>query len=293
MANRITFTTENNQTKATFDYENLPDIQTDAIKKVLGITPTGTIDITENGTVDVTDYAQANVDVSGGPQPTLFAPVVTGAVNEVSWANNTSNGGFDVTLTADVDGQTVTSPLTITQEMDGKLLTVTASATNFNDATTTMILTYISSDCGIFFNKLAPTDKWFGIGQIGNNAHIIYNSYETSDTEYGFWVKASEETSFQFSGGIKIIHGRNSISVKYHTPNASYTPNISPTVSTVSMINSREFSASDGNWSLVLTNKNDSSDVHTYTSSTNPSNFLPTVDMSGKTYSFIMNVSLN
>lgn len=293
MANKITFITENNQTKATFDYENLPDVQTDAIKKVLGITPTGTIDITENGTVDVTNYAQANVDVAGGPQPTLFAPIITGAVNQVSWANDTRNGGFNPTITAVVDGQTVTSPLIITQEMDGKTLIVTASATNFNDGVTTMILTYVSGDCGFFFNKLAPTGKWFGLGQIGSNAHIIYNSYETSDTEYAFWVKASAETSFQFSGGIKIITAPNSITVKYHTPDASYTPNISPTVSTTTMMNSSLFSASDGTWSIVLTNKNDSTDVHTFTSSTNPDYFTPTTAMRGKTYSFVMNVSLN
>lgn len=145
MANRITFITENNQTKATFDYENLPDVQTDAIKKVLGITPSGKIDITENGEHDVTNYATASVEVEGGPQPTLFAPTVTGGVNTIAWSNNTQNGGFDVTLTAVVDGTTVTSPLTITQEMDGKTLTITASATNFEDSVTTVTLQYTSA----------------------------------------------------------------------------------------------------------------------------------------------------
>ena len=77
-----------------------------------------------------------------GDQPTLFAPVITTGTNTASWANSTSNGGFSVTLTADVDGETVTSPLTITEEMDGKTLTVTASAENFKDAIATQVLTY-------------------------------------------------------------------------------------------------------------------------------------------------------
>ena len=163
MANKITFITENNQTKATFDYDNLPDIQANAIKKVLGITPSGKIDITNTSTYDVTDYAEAQIvdanltaaniakDVTilgitgeheGGQQPTLFAPVVTGGVNEVSWANDSRNGGFNPTITAVVDGQTVTSPLTITQAMDGKTLTITASATNFESAIVTISLEY-------------------------------------------------------------------------------------------------------------------------------------------------------
>lgn len=75
-------------------------------------------------------------------QPTLYAPAITTGTNTASWTNNTSNGGFAVTLSADIDGETVTSPLAITEEMDGKTLTVTASATNFKDAVSTQVLTY-------------------------------------------------------------------------------------------------------------------------------------------------------
>ena len=128
---------------------------------------TGNINITSTEQIDVSDYATAQVvdanlvagnikkDVTilgvtgtyegGGQQPTLYPPTVTGGVNEISWTNNSANGDFVVTLTADVDGTPVTSPLTITQEMDGKTLTITASATNFQSATITILLSYISA----------------------------------------------------------------------------------------------------------------------------------------------------
>lgn len=86
----------------------------------------------------------------GGSQPTLFAPIVTGGVNTVSWANDTRNGGFTVTIAADVDGTPVTSPLTITQQMDGSTLTITASAANFQSGVTTILLSYISGSSSLF-----------------------------------------------------------------------------------------------------------------------------------------------
>ena len=217
MANKITFTTEDNQTKATFDYDNLQDIQVDAIKRVLGITPSGKIDITNTQETDVTNYAIAQVvdnnlvdsnikkDVTilgvtgileeGGPQPTLFAPVITGAVNEVSWTNDTRNGGFQVTITATVDGQTVTSPLTITEQMDGKTLTITASATNFQDATTTEVLSYVSGDTSVLAGNRTITSylyrnanpyqyiKWYYNGQEISNNTLVATFEAGSDTK--------------------------------------------------------------------------------------------------------------
>ena len=55
-----------------------------------GITPTGTLNITENGTVDVTNYAQANVNVSGG-QSSKFGATIDTFLGEVD-----SNGVLQI-----------------------------------------------------------------------------------------------------------------------------------------------------------------------------------------------------
>ena len=72
-----------------------------------------------------------NIESGGGEQPQLFAPIVTADVNKISWGNDTRNGGFSVDITGTIDGETVTSPLRITEDMNGKTLTVTASADKF------------------------------------------------------------------------------------------------------------------------------------------------------------------
>lgn len=173
-----------------------------------GVTPTGTINISQNGEVDVTNYATANVAVvsgyvttpnaygdtveigeGGGQQPTLYPPVVTGGVNEVSWANDTRNGGFNPTITAVVDGQTVTSPLTITEQMDGKTLTITASATNFNDGVTAVTLQYtsVSSATKLFVTGTPAKDVVIYLGSGVDVVNpIIYNgtAYGPTPTSY-------------------------------------------------------------------------------------------------------------
>ena len=55
-----------------------------------GITPTGTISITGNGTVDVTNYAQANVNVSGG-QSTKYGATVDTFLGDID-----SNGALQM-----------------------------------------------------------------------------------------------------------------------------------------------------------------------------------------------------
>ena len=114
--------------------------------------PTGTLvekTITENGEYlpsddDADGYSKVTVEVPSSGLPTLYPPVINGGINEVSWQNNAANGSFGV-LSAMLDGVSVTSPLTITQEMDGKTLSITVTEENFNSANTTIILSYMSS----------------------------------------------------------------------------------------------------------------------------------------------------
>ena len=133
------------------------------------IKPTESIVITGTEGVDVTHYAAAQVvdenlvasNIRKGSSilgvegvyepdfPTLFPPVITGGINEISWSNSPSNGDFDVTLVTDLNGSPVSSPLTITEEMDGSILTIVASATSFKNSTTSIELRYISPSSNV------------------------------------------------------------------------------------------------------------------------------------------------
>lgn len=115
MSNKITFTTEDNQTKATFDYDNLQDVQVEAIKKVLGITPSGNQDITTLNEYDVTTKATARVSaterakvVAGNIKKDVTILGVTGSYEGVdeqsiySEINETAYGtpsGYSVAIT--------------------------------------------------------------------------------------------------------------------------------------------------------------------------------------------------
>lgn len=129
--------------------------------------PTGTLvekTITENGEYlpsddDADGYSKVMVNVQGGgEQPILYSPIITGATNSVSWTNDTRNGGFAVTLSATIDGVAVTSPLTITQAMDGKTLIVTASAENFQSSETEIVLAYIGPNTNVIASFPAIPD---------------------------------------------------------------------------------------------------------------------------------------
>ena len=82
--------------------------------------------------------------VDSSSQPTLFAPTVVTGANTISWSNNSLNGGFSPTITGKVNGNTVSSPLAVTQEMDGQTLTVEASLDGFNSSTSTTQIAYMT-----------------------------------------------------------------------------------------------------------------------------------------------------
>ena len=81
-------------------------------------------------------------DGTSGDLPKLFDPVVTTGMNTVSWANDPQNGGFLVTVTATIDDVEATSPLIITEQMDGKILVITATCDGFQTSITEIEIHY-------------------------------------------------------------------------------------------------------------------------------------------------------
>lgn len=121
--------------------DNLSDFLTDVANSIR--TKTGT---TEQ--INAQDFSNKilSIQTGGGvAQPTLFAPITSEGINVISWRNDNQNGGFPVTVTAKIDDTTYTSPLYITEALNNKTLSITASSTNFNDAITTKTLNYISA----------------------------------------------------------------------------------------------------------------------------------------------------
>lgn len=115
--------------------DNLSDFLTDVANSIR--TKTGT---TEQ--INAQDFSNKILSIA---QPTLFAPTITEGINVISWENNEQNGGFPVTVTAKIDDTTYTSPLYITEALNNKTLSITASSTDFNNAITTKALNYISA----------------------------------------------------------------------------------------------------------------------------------------------------
>lgn len=169
--------------------------------------PTGTLvekAITENGEYlpasdNADGYSKVTVSVqSGGEQPQLFASVVSGGYNEISWTNNPSNGDFTVALTADVDGTPVTSPLLITQAMDGKTLTVTASAENFESKSIQVLLSYISASSIIsmtgYTGSQTNVRAYYGIETTNKSlitakfAGVDYVQESSSNNKFSFMI---------------------------------------------------------------------------------------------------------
>lgn len=120
--------------------DNLSDFLTDVANSIR--TKTG-----ETEEINAQDFSDKILSISGGGvvQPTLFAPTTTEGINVISWTNNTNNGGFPVTVTAKIDNTTYTSPLFITEELNNKTLSITASSTNFNNGVTNKTLSYVSA----------------------------------------------------------------------------------------------------------------------------------------------------
>ena len=80
--------------------------------------------------------------------PQLYPAIVNGGYNEVSWENNPNNGAFG-RVVARIDDSVVSSPLVITQEMDGKDLIIDAIDENFDPNSTTINLAYLQEGTSV------------------------------------------------------------------------------------------------------------------------------------------------
>lgn len=172
--------------------------------------PTGTLvekTITENGEYlpasdNADGYSKVTVSVPSSGLPTLFAPIIIGGYNKIAWQHNPQNGGFAVTFEASVDGNAVSSPLTITQEMSGKTLIIISSAPNFQSQTTQITLSYLTtkSFATVDENALLPTgcqlraeqpgggfywnDGQSRVGEFGTCLSILFSTVRTLETAY-------------------------------------------------------------------------------------------------------------
>ena len=95
------------------------------------------------GPINAQDFSSEIESISGGTQPTLFAPVVTESTNNIAWSTNSKNGGFAVSTVGRIDQTEVSSPLTITPELNNKTLYITSSAENFNQSDVVKTLKYV------------------------------------------------------------------------------------------------------------------------------------------------------
>ena len=94
------------------------------------------------GPINAQDFSSEIESISGGTQPTLFEPTVIEGLNSVAWSTNANNGGFAVTTVGRIDQTEVTSPLTITSDMNGKTLYITSDAELFNQSQKIITLQY-------------------------------------------------------------------------------------------------------------------------------------------------------
>lgn len=167
----------------------------------------------------VTAHDASGVQITGTldvAKPTLFAPVITNMANNVTWANNAQNGGFDATLTATVDGTVVSSPLAVTAANVGKTLTVTATADGFIEASTTYVLAIttgvIKAGTYTFVNK--PT------GGTSLDQEMEFRVSGTSGYEYFVGMGVSLPSYIEYyklGGGIKEVFDYGSWISSYRT----------------------------------------------------------------------------
>jgi len=141
----------------------------------------------------------------GGNQPTLFAPIITVSDNNVTWERDSRNGGFNDVLDATIDNESVSKPLTITAELDNKLLKVKSVAENFKDGVATKVLEYAT---------ITPVAKKIVIeinGLQNNSTSSSYPYVYLRLKLYGSWGNLSNGRGKFVYNNVEYVFGANDI----------------------------------------------------------------------------------
>lgn len=167
------------------------------------------ISIIENGTTEVLPdegftlskvTINTNVESEKVEQPSLFPPIITSYINSISWKNDTQNGGFIVVITGTIDGVEVTSPLKITEDMNGKTLVITATSPNFAVWTQSIDLEYLNLGTSKFTARFpsghTPERVGFGASN-GNKGTVVFDPVSVSAqleqiSDTTFYVETNE-----------------------------------------------------------------------------------------------------
>ena len=164
------------------------------------------------GPINAQDFSSEIESISGGTQPTLFAPVVTESTNNIAWSTNSKNGGFAVSTVGRIDQTEVSSPLTITPELNNKTLYITSSAENFNQSDVVKTLKYVDVSAeGITVNSYnnIPSNNYIKNFYLEN----YFCPYNNGDILESKEVYASgNENSITSIYGVKVLGDATKIS---------------------------------------------------------------------------------
>ena len=132
---------------------------------------------------------------TGGDQPTLYPPVITGGYNILYWESDPRNGSFASSTTGEIDGEPVTSPLAITQELDGKYLTLTSSGDKFIDASTDVLLYYMTAQSSLLSISDGGDAKQYGIAfEVSDTSLLMPQGYESYSEDIYYSPKLTTDS---------------------------------------------------------------------------------------------------
>ena len=140
----------------------------------------------------------------GGNKPQLFPPATLSGYNTVKWSKGLLNGGYNVNLSASIDGSPVTSPLSIDSTLNGKTLKIDATLDGATANVLNDTLAYVAGNYSFsrinMENKTTdkPRDYTIAVGfsQMSGDADIYYNGSTYGQTWMRFTTRGVTRSNY-------------------------------------------------------------------------------------------------